>query len=103
MKRLIVAVMVLVVGGFAGAARPALAQMKGSREPRAESREVRTIQQSLDVIATEETRVKSRPTDFPPAASGGGGQIGPYGLTCAEARERLRWSDLPCAVGMPQR
>jgi len=32
---------------------------------------------------------------------GGGGQLGPFGRTCAEARANLRWDTLPCAFDMP--
>jgi hypothetical protein len=33
----------------------------------------------------------------------GGGISGPLGRTCAEARERMRWSDLPCSPFHPER
>ncbi len=61
---------------------------------------VRTIQQSLDSISREIERPKTRPTD-PGPVGGGGGINGPLGRTCAEARERMRWSDLPCSPFMP--
>ena len=35
--------------------------------------------------------------------AGGGGISGPLGRTCAEARERMRWSDLPCSPFHPER
>jgi len=31
----------------------------------------------------------------------GGGQLGPFGRTCAEARANLRWDALPCSPDMP--
>jgi hypothetical protein len=35
--------------------------------------------------------------------AGGGGISGPLGRTCAEARERMRWSDLPCSPFMSEK
>ena len=75
----------------------------GSIRPGPTPPSIRTIRQSLDAISREVERVKNRPTDFPPAHSGAGGISGPLGRTCAEARERMRWSDLPCSPFMPER
>ena len=78
------------------------------------AREAAVAQQALANQATliglrqvevaEEVRVKNLPTDFGPPA-GGGVNIGtwPYGPTCAVARARMRWSDMPCAWDMPER
>ncbi len=96
MKRALVGIMLIATMGAAEGAQARAA----SREPRAESREVRTVRESLDKISREIERPKTRPTD-PGPVGGGGGISGPLGRTCKEARERMRWSDLPCSPFMP--
>lgn len=98
MKKLMIAIMILAVAGIADAAGPAFAPT--GRATGTAKATTRTIQQSLDAISREIERPKNRPTDPPPAATGGGA-VGPFGRTCKEARERMRWSDLPCSPFMP--
>ena len=99
MKRSLMILLILLT------AMPVLAgpPVVGSMRPGPAPASVRTIRQSLDAISHEIERVKNRPTDFPPANGGGGGISGPLGRTCAEARDRMRWSDLPCSPFMPER